>query len=406
MSFQGQAQTAPYAVEVLSDAKMALKCLRALIDWADDIYFAYAWISSAGGTAEHWKALDLTKVRKAVVGLDFNRTEPRALEILHREAPAALRIVSDTSGVFHPKIIVGVRGKVARAIVGSSNFTKGGFGSNSEMNLALEGPSDAAPLCDLLSFVNAQWSGLRATEFTDEWLSEYKIVYRARLRPEHVSPPGVVRAPGKWVDLNMSWSKYFSLVAAQDGRLLQSGLRVNVFDADGNSYLEEMEFCQDVFVRNARFEDIGVVERKHVAGFGTSTGFFGTTVPAGYFKEMVIKAPEELAALDLLPLEGAVSFSQALSITEALMAVPNIGLGTATRLLSVKRPDVFLPVNNANRARIKALYGKAPSTARSYVEMLESIWAMPWWKAAEPKDPVEARVWRGRVALLDAVVYG
>jgi hypothetical protein len=74
-------------------------------------------------------------------------------------------------------------------------------------------------------------------------------------------------------------------------------------------------------------------------------------------------------------------------------------------MLAVKRPDVFLPLNNANSERIAELYGKVPSTAESYVTMLEALWVMPWCKSQEPKDQTEARIWRGRVAMLDAVVY-
>lgn len=407
MSFQGQAQTASYAVEVLSAADQVLKSLRSLTDWANDIYFAYAWVSSAGEKAEHWKALDLAKVRQAVVGMHFNQTEPRALEILHREAPTALRVVSDTSGVFHPKIIVGVRGKLARAIVGSSNFTKGGFQSNAELNLALEGPVDAAPIRDLLDFVDQQWSGKRTFVPTEEWLSTYEKDYRNRPRPRHVQPPlGAMRTPVKWADLDVPWPRYFSLIAAQDRRQLNDDFQIVLFGEDGNSYLEEMEFCQDVFGRYAHFKKIPTAKRKHVAGFGQSTGFFGTMRPAGNFKSLVNEDPGALSELDRLPRKGDVDFDLAVSVAEALLKVDGVGLGVATRLLSMKRPDYFMPINSANRAGVRELYGKTPSTVRSYVEMLESLWAMEWWKAPEPKDPLESRVWHGRVALLDSVVYG
>ena len=36
---------------------------------------------------------------------------------------------------------------------------------------------------------------------------------------------------------------------------------------------------------------------------------------------------------------------------------------------------------------------------------VKRIWSMPWFNSAEPDDAHERRVWRVRVAILDAVMY-
>lgn len=48
-------------------------------------------------------------------------------------ARQVLRVVEDTEGVFHPKILIATKGREARVLVGSSNFTSGGFGANTEI---------------------------------------------------------------------------------------------------------------------------------------------------------------------------------------------------------------------------------------------------------------------------------
>lgn len=394
-------------VLVLSSARAALEHLRALVSWADSVYLAYAWASSGNGKAGHWMALDLSKVRQAVIGLHFNQTEPRALEVLLKEAPAALKVIAEPRGVFHPKVIVGTKGGLARAIVGSSNFTLGGFTSNSELNVALEGPVDAPPLGNLLSFIDEQWSGPHAARLSPEWLAHYAEDYKNRPKPNPVRPLGGPTARlVAWADLDVAWDEYFGLIAAQDRRALAAGVHIRVFDAEGNSYLEEMEFCQRSFREQAHFEELEAGDRRRVAGFGKSTGYFGRMSGAGNFKNIVNSMPEKIGAgLDRLRVDGPVSAKLARQVTSALLDVHGVGLGVASRLLAVKRPDVFMPLNNANKIQVAALYGRSPSTAASYVEMLESLWAMKWWSAPEPSNALEARVWRGRVALFDAVVY-
>lgn len=408
MSVQHQRQ--PFdgsEVLVLSSPRATLEHLRALVSWADSLHLAYAWASTGHGKGEHWLALDLSKLRQALLGLHFNQTEPRALEVLSKEAPDALKVIADPQGVFHPKVIVGTKGRVARAIVGSSNFTLGGFTSNSELNVALQGRVDAPPVADLLSFIDEHWSGPHAARLTPEWLAHYTEDYKKRPRPNPVHPLGGATAgPATWADLDVSWDRYFAYIAAQERRALATGVQIRVFDAAGGSFLEEMEFCQRSFREQARFADLEDGVRQHVAGFGESNGSFGRMGGAGNFKKLVNATPGKLGAgLDRLPLDGPVSAKLALQVTSALLEVHGVGLGVASRLMAIKRPDVFMPLNNANKKQVAALYGKSPSTAASYVEMLESLWAMPWWNAPEPKNALEARVWRGRVALLDAVVY-
>ncbi|KIG15582.1 hypothetical protein DB30_05456 [Enhygromyxa salina] len=66
-------------VQVLGSAEHTRVALLELFEWAHELRFSYAWMSSAQGTADHWRAFPITKVRRGVVGLHFAETEPLVL---------------------------------------------------------------------------------------------------------------------------------------------------------------------------------------------------------------------------------------------------------------------------------------------------------------------------------------
>lgn len=126
--------------------------------------------------------------------------------------------------------------------------------------------------------------------------------------------------------------------------------------------------------------------RKLVEGWGERTaGCYGRMQDAAYFKNLTRELPEEIAShLDKIPLTGAVASSKACAYLEGLMAVQGIVLGTATRLLCMKRPDLFLSANSASLANNK--FGTAPNTINKYIGLVERVWQLPWFAASHPKE--------------------
>ena len=147
--------------------------------WAEEIRMAYAWASSSNGRAEHWRLLPLRKLKQVVIGLHFAQTEPFVLKALR--SLGVLRVARDTAGVFHPKVFVAVSGDIARVIVGSSNFTTGGFSTNTEANVMLVGPRADPAIEKLISFVDLVWH--EAAEPNDELMKEYGELYDRRPSP-------------------------------------------------------------------------------------------------------------------------------------------------------------------------------------------------------------------------------
>lgn len=118
--------------------------------------------------------------------------------------------------------------------------------------------------------------------------------------------------------------------------------------------------------------------------------------------------PESLdAALDHIPLTGAVN-RKGFDAFVANYQWERSGVGTASRLLAMKRPDLFMCIDSKNRSQVAgafAVTGSSLQTFDGYWDLLLRIWKCPWWRAPQPKQSIERRLWKARVALLDAVYY-
>ena len=399
---------------VLATASDVLLALHGIAAWADDLCIAYAWITSSHGHAEHWQAIDLAKVSRAVVGIHFAQTEPWALRQLARRE-GVLKVVADTAGVYHPKTVLGVRKGRAKAIIGSSNFTGGGFGGNTELNVMLEGPAGKGPLRSVATFINDQWHGARAFVPDEDWLAEYEQTYKRRPRPPRTpkrKTPGKKLLPPKVAaDLDIGWLDYYKYVADQDGRVLANNeWRIRVFDHPDGSYLQAVDAFRAAFKKYPRFREIPVAQRRMVSGWGDDriSGHFGNMKGAGVFKNIVLERPALLGRyLDAIPLQGPVARQRAEKYFNGMVGLKGVNLGAATRLLTCKRPDLFLSVNDANKKTLKKIFGKAPSSISSYLDLVERLQSLPWFRSKKPKGRGrdEQRVWAARVGLLDAILY-
>lgn len=394
------------AVKALVNPAEHISALRKVVQWADELHFAYAWATSSGGEAEHWRVIPLDRVKRAILGIHFAQTEPAVLRALR--ARGVLRVVPDTGGVFHPKLLVGMKGDNMRAIVGSSNLTAGGFSGNTEVSLLLSGSVTSPVLAKLASFIEDQWRHPRTFIPDQEWLDRYEQVYAGRPKPPKVGETrGTPRQIRTASDLAIDWPSYVDLIGRQERRALSNGWEIRVFDHHEGSYLQEVEACRAAFRSAAAFEDLSLEERKLVAGWGGgSSGYFGRMVGAGRFKHLTAERPDELGVyLDQIPLHGEVTTNMARDYLKGVTSIEGVAIGAATRLLCMKRPDLFLPANNASQDKILTVFGRRADTVDKYIRIISEVREYPWFATSEPDDMTEHRIWQARVALLDAIFY-
>lgn len=390
-------------VTVITGADALSKALANLFEWADNVDMAFAWAGSSMGAARHWQAMDIEKIKRAAIGIAFAGTEPAALRSLH-DGSDRLRIVHDKAGTYHPKVLLGKRGRTWRAIVGSANLTAGAYTANTEICVVLEGASNAPQMLAISAFIRSQW---RAGKRLDpEWLLKYeKSFKRARAKRETITVPPLPAAASSLETLSMSWDDYLTLITAQEDRLAKIGFAV--FPAkDKYSYFEELETSALLFRKKGGFARLSKASCTFLMGKGESSGLLGSMGGAGAAMHIAQNAPAKLSAIDNLPSNGAVPLAEVRILLEALTKPRGVGLGVASRLLAAKRPDLFVSINRGSEPKLsEARSGRRVRSIPQYLTLLDEIWSTDWHRSKRPTDLEEGAVWRRRAALLDAALY-
>ena len=392
------------------DAKALNKALPRLIAEHDEIHMAVAW-AHIGPVAD--KLIENKhKFKSVTVGLDFCATDPDFVDsLLH--APNAYVFKKD-GACFHPKIYLFMTGEKAEAIVGSANFTSGGLGKNFEACLHLSCAADEAPIPDLLATLESYAPHRQPVteKLADAYRRQAEIVNRLPRPRSPILPSDKAEFP--WIDsdlVKMGWPTFLQEVRKDPDQL--------------ESRMELLRYLQPLFAREQSFSSLTASEWKAVAGIVHSDavgdsgldqdqiGWFGAMQASGSFTQLIAKQDPKIAkAIDYIPPRGPVTekdFKQFCKLFEAAFAdsARKGGVPTATRLLAMKRPDLFVCVNSENKARLAEELHFAPTTLSldNYWErVIEPITLAKWYNAPRPED-LDAEVWDCRVALIDVLYY-
>ena len=404
-------------IRLLDDPKRVARLFGRLAGRAERIRIATAWgtpdapvIPSLSGAQEHGRL-------EIVVGWDFDGTDPRFL----RKFRQSLRVKPRGGGTtFHPKAYLFTRGNSFDAIVGSSNLTRGGFDGNVELNLHIAGSVHEPHFRSLDAYIQRQWESAREVSEVD--IEQYQSHWRkARSRarrsqePRPKSPVGHSK-PQVIVDprLDISWSEFFSQLRRVDGA------KHPVFRRpDEESYLGVVAYARDCFSRKVSLARMTRVERSNVAATNTHSmyGYFGTTHSAGQFTHAILDSPASIdRALDRIPFdcrrrvskdEFDIFFRNFEKFAQSVPK-PRPGVGCASRLLAMKRPEAFICVNGENRSRLARAFGFSDGelrTAGGYWRFSEHVWSLPWYNSPQPRIRVQLEAWRARAALVDALYF-
>lgn len=383
-------------VSMLVTPAAHLSALEKLFAWANQVDLACAWATAGEGKADHWKCTDISKIRMAVIGVEFAQTEPWVLRKLLEGG--RLR-VGKAKGTFHPKVYMGIKGESVRTIVGSANFTRPAFSSNVELSVLLEGRKTDPQMKDLAKFIKLQWQN--AMEVDDIWLEEYQISFDNRPKPPLI--PRAKMQVTSVEDLQMPWPEYYRALRLQENRIEGIG----VFKGD-TSYTRELDDIQNVFQTYPKFADMTETQRRLLMGLpGDSTGLIGSMGAARHAKKLVKSEPTKIGVfLDQVPLKGPVKIELVNKVMRGMTSLHGVKLGVATRLLTVKRPDLFVSVNNGSNPQLATLLRRRQvKTVPQYLDLLQAVWQLEWHKAPPPTDAHQRKTWGRRAALLDSIFY-
>lgn len=388
----------------LISTNTALKSnLLRLIRSYDHISFGTAW-ASAGTDVFTELVKAKSKIATGVIGTHFYQTHPDVLDEFVESNQ--VRFVLQPQGVFHPKVFAFWTDDSWEILIGSANLTAGAINKNTELTTLLT-YKDGTPelLHDVLDIIGSYGGRSIVQEDADSYRRIWKI--KARLREKLEGTYGGVPASKPEVEspvMTMDWPTFYAAIQKD---------KIHGFE----DRLAMLDQVASHFISAQHFNDIPFQARLGIAGLRSTAidhpEWFGSMTGAGKFYSLMnASAPAFSIALDAIPLKGAVTKDHYDTfIREFIKGFPSgrHGLGTATRLLSMKRPDVFLCVDAQNRGQLARDVGMVRADKLDYdrywPEVVERIQEAPWWKSPMPSSGNEAKAWRARAAMLDAIFY-
>jgi len=403
----------PMRSRLISDTKELAKTFA---DWcakADDIRVVTAW-----ATEDCAACNSLTNARSnistMVIGLDFYTTSPSFLKSFR----SAIRIGTALgSATFHPKLYLFQDGDSCCCIMGSSNFTSGGFGGNTEINVCIEGAKTDAFFQQITTFIDDQEKNsepittAEIADYADQFqklknkrkrLAKFRASQEAQAKAQRTRQSEQAGdAPPE--QLNKSWAEFVGIILAPKRRARIDGGKPGNLD-----YLQTAEHAQGLFSQHGKLGKMPLADRQFIGGTSDEGGWFGSMKGAGKFGQRLNSNPASLdAALDHIPLSGALKKTQFDAFTAAHQW-KRAGVATASRLLAMKRPDLFVCVDSKNRYGIAEAFDVSQSSLYDfpgYWDLMQRIWRCAWWRAPRPPQGVERRIWDARAAILDSIYY-
>lgn len=377
--------------------------LARLISEYPNIAFGVAW-ASAGTDIFAGLVHGRNKIHSGVIGTHFFQTHPDVLDEF--VGSDVVKFVLQPEGVFHPKVFAFWDDKSWEILIGSANLTAGALTVNTELSALISNTDgDSGLMKQVLNLIHGYGSFARS--ITKDEADNYRRIWKLK-------QPVVTRLGGKYgltasikpaVDspvMCMSWEQFYKRIQ-QD---------------ETHGFIERcnlLKMMNAEFIQTKHFKDMDLQIRLGIAGLRSTVKnaqWFGSMVGSGYFYQAVNENnPYLSSALDKIPLDGPVTQTHFEAfISDYLKVFPNgrDGIGTASRLLALKRPDTFVCVDSKNQALLAKDFGIKKSGLdyeRYWSEIIERIMDAPWWKGPEPSNTSERDAWRGRVAMLDAIFY-
>ncbi|MEK8046890.1 phospholipase D family protein [Ideonella margarita] len=391
-------------MKIISTNAELSKQLKRLIKQYPKIAIATAWASAA---TDVFKVLvqNEGKIVRAVIGTHFYQTHPDVLDQF--VGSSKVQFILQPDGVFHPKVYVFWSAKAWEVVIGSPNLTVGALTKNSELSVLISSDDVQPELKQEFLAVIKGYSEDAATISQSE-ANNYRSLWKLKSR-----------------DL----TKVADIFG--DKKSNKPAVQSRVMPLDWASYLEEvkkdtthgfkerlamLKAVREQFDKYEHFNDIPFDARRGIAGLDSETipnpKWFGSMTGAGVFYGLINKGHEAFSlALDEIPSVGEVRKEHYdRYIAEYKKAYPKgrDGLGTATRLLAMKRPDVFLCVDSKNLDMLAKDVGMVKAGLgyeRYWGEVVLRLMESPWWQSPEPTNATEKAVWRARAAMLDAIFY-
>jgi HKD family nuclease len=379
-------------MKVLSTNVELSKAFSAAFTKATSVEIAVAW---ANTELEAVKTLlsHSHKVKRMFVGLTFYGTSPAFLRATYRKPNFKFHL--SENGTFHPKLCLFHFGNGSwKAIIGSANFTVGAFEKNHELCLLIgSDDKDAAKtLADIQNTIDQYWDESKRINL--DYIKAYEIAHAKRPKTKVLPKKGVIESP-----LDLSWAEFKRRI-------------------DAVRHAEQLKFLRWVKLNwgEQPFNDLDKETRQIIAGFNehaiaVNHRCFGTTDSRWTFIGVINnKAKAVATALSHIPKNGIIQkrdYERFLNVLVPLFTQNEVA--GVSRLLSLYRPDFFIPYNGKNNKNILRELNFPVSQKMDYTlywdYVITTIQSAQFNHPTEKLNKADAELFSFRAALLDCLYY-
>jgi hypothetical protein len=400
-------------MRLITDSKTLEREFLRLQESYEKYYWLTAWASASSVSFEKLK-LSRERIEKIVVGIHFYQTHPDFIEtFLDTET---IRYIKQPEGTFHPKLFLFFNSNNDwEALIGSANYTRAAFTINTEIStlISFRDKNADKTLSNIFEIINSVW--VESKQFDKKELDNYRKIWK-NYRPKINSLSGDYgnanndqKKSNKPMHLvpvaNMDWDEYVVKVKNEQYNSL-------------NSRLKLLQIAKSLFGKVESFKDLSEDERKFIAGMPNNLavdkdvdwGYFGSMKGAGKFKNRIKENDKNISnALDEIPLSGQIiKLHYQRFLDKYKKTFDGNYLGTASRLLAMKRPDVFVCLDSKNKSQLCKNFGivqKDLGYDRYWDDIILRIYDSVWWSNPRPNDKIEKDISNSRAAFLDSLYY-
>ncbi len=393
-------------MEIISDNKILISKFKKLIINCKHISILTAWATNKNPLSEVLYK-NSNKFYKVIVGLKFYQTDPKFLNRYLKNQKIQY-IKNDTSGVFHPKVYLFESDSKWHLFIGSSNFTQQGFGKNIEISLYQQSDNfNDLNYLKIKKVISEIWND--SSKMSKSEILEYSKIY-------NIQKTKVNSLSGKYEKnkrtkpiykipiLNSTWKEYVKKIKKNEEK----------WKIDGR--IELLNITKQYFIDKGELLYMNKNQRQEISGIGSNQnlmyGSFGTMSARGFFKSYInniVEHPILSKALNEIPLSGNISKVQYMNYIDKfnLVFTEANEIAGATRLLTIKRPDVFVNLNSKNKDKLCGEFGISKNIG--FEEYWDSIICRiqdsDWWKNPRPKGKLELEIIDKRAAFLDSIYF-
>jgi HKD family nuclease len=394
------------------------------VECSTHVDIAVAWATKTPVLDRLVKAVKENGVSlRIIVGTHGNATDPDILDRLNKIGE--LRIVPHRGPLFHPKVYIFHGEEDSIALIGSANFTNGGFGEN------IEAVFETKPSRSVRKWFNSQWKKCgkfpenKSKRSRSEAIERYRR--RRRLKPpsrilaEIIGKP--MRDPGNrlgYFDQVQDWRGYVKALDQCQKWWEGRPEGWTVYD-DTRSWTHTIEQV-GLIATTDDWNDLTEDEIRQLLGRYNDgvldSGLLGTMRPkaVNVFREDMELRQRLNDAVQTVVNAHPTDFPRvAVTAVDHITGEGDIGVGVATRILALARPDRVISLNGASGDGLEQIFPGIDklnpakysygTVLGHYGRFLGRLYEEPWFDSKKPRGAREQRLWSMRAALLDCFVY-